>query len=498
VRGFLPVLFLLVASAVALLHSVKPEAPSRAASAGQAASPQAIPALAVPVALRTVAEPVRSAPPKTQGLVTTAEPLLNGSARLHTAKPGEAVVTIARLYLPETPYMTTRELEAAIRHANPDIKGQFLKGGTQVIVPDVEPQPLLERPIARPRDFEVRAIYLTGTMAGSETGLRIIQRWREVGGNAIVFDVKDSDGSLNIPFQHPLAPAGRNRPIRNLPKFVRWAHAQGLHVIARIAVFRDELLVRRHPELGVQSRRSASAWRENGKLVWVDPSRDAVQDYNIALAQTAAAGGVDEIQYDYVRFPAEGDQADAQFEFQQVAKRTRADVITDFLAKSQQALRPAGVLFSLDVFGVMAWQRPIDLAHTGQDIVRMAKHCDVLSPMIYPSHFFGMDGYAAPGDAPEHFIASSMERFRKITEGSGVVLRPWLQAFGWRTKTYSPQYIETQVAAAKRQGGIGFLFWNARNDYSKPFTAMGTMRQAPEKFFQGEKKLAASAASGVQ
>jgi hypothetical protein len=114
----------------------------------------------------------------------------------------------------------------------------------------------------------------------------------------------------------------------------------------------------------------------------------------------------------------------------------------------------------------------------------MAKHCDVLSPMIYPSHFFGMDGYAKPGDAPEHFIAESMARFQKITAGSGVVLRPWLQAFAWRTKTYSPEYVETQVEVAKREGGIGFLFWNARNDYSRPFAAMPAMRRAPEKFFQ--------------
>ena len=64
-----------------------------------------------------------------------------------------------------------------------------------------------------------------------------------------------------------------------------------------------------------------------------------------------------------------------------------------------------GVLVSLDVFGVMAWQRPVDLEHTGQDIPAMARFCDVLSPMVYPSHFFGMDGYARPGDAPEHFIS---------------------------------------------------------------------------------------------
>jgi len=113
----------------------------------------------------------------------------------------------------------------------------------------------------------------------------------------------------------------------------------------------------------------------------------------------------------------------------------------------------------------------------------MAKYCDVLSPMIYPSHFFGMDGYKAPGDAPEHFIGESMDRFAVITATSGTVLRPWLQAFAWRTKTYSPDYIMRQVSTSRDRGGIGFLFWNARNDYSKPYAAMPAMREHADKYF---------------
>jgi hypothetical protein len=134
----------------------------------------------------------------------------------------------------------------------------------------------------------------------------------------------------------------------------------------------------------------------------------------------------------------------------------------------------------------MAWQRPVDLAHTGQDIVRMAQYCDVLSPMIYPSHFFGMDGIARPGDAPEHFIGESMERFEKITQGSGVVIRPWLQAFAWRTKTYSPKYIEAQVLTSKEKGGIGFLLWNANNNYSKPYAAMPEMLAVKGQYVRGD------------
>jgi hypothetical protein len=209
-----------------------------------------------------------------------------------------------------------------------------------------------------------------------------------------------------------------------------------------------------------------------------------VQEYDIALAKWVAKSGADEIQFDYVRFPAEGNQADAKFYFQTAHPEwKRADVIADFLDRAYQQLHPEGVLVSLDVFGIMAWQRNVDLAHTGQDIVRMAKYCDVISPMIYPSHFFGMDGYKSPGDAPEHFIGESMDRFETITAGSGAVMRPWLQAFAWRTHTYSPDYIMRQVSTSRDRGGIGFLFWNARNDYSKPYLAMPTMKEHADKYF---------------
>jgi hypothetical protein len=79
-----------------------------------------------------------------------------------------------------------------------------------------------------------------------------------------------------------------------------------------------------------------------------------------------------------------------------------------------------------------------------------------------------------------------MDRFKLITKDSGVVIRPWLQAFAWRTKTYSPQYVEVQIETAKQKGGIGFLFWNANNDYSKPYTAMPEMRAAKGKYFRGD------------
>jgi hypothetical protein len=512
-------------------------------------------------------QPSSSLQPRLQfSLEPLLPPLSAATSEIYTAKRGESIPAIARQYLHRTSYLTSSELTEAIRRINGKDNGthssNILKNGEQITIPGILPAPIVEKTVPVAKDFEVRAIYLTGIMAASDQGLRIIRHWREVGGNAVVFDIKDSDGTVTIPFEHPLL--GKHQVyIHDLPKFVHFLHSENMHAIARIAIFRDERMVVEHPELAVQSKRTKQPWRENGKLVWTDSSNPKVQDYNIALAKFVAQSGADEIQFDYVRFPAEGDQKDASFVFQTehpdavqdsasqltaekkssvcseadaisdaapkgqknaahslprasrggasrgIVDKTqpapkgrktacspaprgyqRSDAIVSFLKKAYAELHPTGVLLSLDVFGVMAWQRPVDLSHTGQDIVGMAKYCDVLSPMIYPSHFFGMDNIEHPGDAPEHFIGESMQRFELITKGSGVVIRPWLQAFRWRTKTYSPEYIKVQVATAKEKGGIGFLFWNAANDYSKPYEAMPEMKAAnakeKDKFFRGD------------
>lgn len=493
---------------------------------GLAAQAQTIkPAVAAqPAQLKPVSETTKTTLPDPHSLPAP-------GTELYTSKRGEAIPTIARHFVGRTSYLTSSELAEAIRSLNhKSDSANILKANETIVIPGILSAPITAKTIPVAKDFEVRAVYLTGVMAASDHGIRIIKHWREVGGNAVVFDIKDSDGSVNIPFEYPLL--GEHKVyIHDVAKFVHFLHQENMHAIARIAIFRDEDLVKAHPELAVQSRKNHTAWRENGKLVWTDPSNPKVQDYDIALAKHVAQLGVDEIQFDYVRFPAEGDQKDAMFEFQKGQPDTsstepdqpcaadatpaaapegqknaahgvtaksavapkrhktgclaakphgiqRSDVIAGFLKRAYGELHPTGVLLSLDVFGVMAWQRQVDLSHTGQDIVQMAHYCDVLSPMIYPSHFFGMDNIPHPGDEPAHFIGESMDRFELITKGEGVVIRPWLQAFHWRTKTYSPEYIKIQVETAKSKGGVGFLFWNAANDYSKPYTAMPEMKEA--------------------
>ncbi len=405
----------------------------------------------------------------------------------YVVRRGEGLDTIARDHLSRTSYMTLPGLESAILRANGWTQETTFRSGEHMLIPGYLKSPIVAHSIRIPKTFEARGIYLTAWMAGSERGLDLVRRWRKAGGNAVAFDIKDVEGRVAMSFHNPLAPKDANPPIPDLPKFVHFLHMNGIHAIARIALFKDAYLARHDPALDPRSRQTGKLWLDNGKRLWVDPSLLAVQDYNLALAKAAAKAGVDEIQFDYVRFPTSGDEDDAEFAFQKANPNwQRSDVITSFLKRAYAELHPMGVLVSLDVFGVMAWEQEVDLAHTGQDIPQMARYCDVLSPMIYPSHFFGFDGNAVPGDAPRHFIGESMKRFREITAGTGVVLRPWLQAFAWRTPDYSPQYVMEEVSTARQQGGIGFLLWNAGNNYTQALVAMNLMRAAGKKYFRGD------------
>ena len=308
----------------------------------QSSRPKVVPVSKTSVPMTKPAEPPALVPP-TPGTVN------------YVAKRGDSIPSVARQFLKQTSYLHSVQLADAIRKANGDRRGTLLKSGESIIIPGILSSPIVEKPVPVARDFEVRAIYLTGVMAGSEHGDRIVRRWRELGGNSVVFDIKDSDGIVNIAFDHPLAGGAHHPYISDLPKYTHFLHSQGMHAIARVAIFRDEHLVTTHPELAVKSRRTGQSWRENGKLVWTDTSQAKVQDYDIALARKAIEGGADEVQFDYVRFPAEGDQKDASFVYQtEHPEWHRSDVIVSFLKKAYAEIHPTGALLSLDVFGVMA------------------------------------------------------------------------------------------------------------------------------------------------
>lgn len=317
------------------------------------------------------------------------------------------------------------------------------------------------------KNFVAKGVYVNGSAAGGPLVLEIADHLKSIGGNTVVFDVREVDGAVYFHTRNPLARAvgaSDKAPIRDLKGLIDALHQKGIHAVARIAVFKDEKLAKERPDLAIQNI-SGGPWIGGEGLSWLDPSHPVVQEYVLSLAEEVAQAGIDEIQFDYIRFPATTGLSETQFHYNRQIL-SKKQIITGFVIKAHDRLKPYKILLSADVFGVIAWDASINEKILGQSLPELAQYLDVISPMLYPSHFHeGYDGFASPADEPQYFIYTGVEKsLAKIPPG-GAVIRPWLQAFGWKTATYGPDYLVTQVRAAQDAKGVGWLFWNAGSSY---------------------------------
>ena len=397
-----------------------------------------------------------------------------GPFLLYRAATDISTDTIARDIISYTSYYRLINLKRAIKKFNS--ASRTVKGGQSLIIPGALPSYIAEtKNFRKPELINARGIYLTGISAGNPSLLQKIPYLKQIGINTIVFDVKDIPGILNYRSRNPLAVkynTHEKAAIDNVDLFIRSVKSQGMYVIARIAVFRDHLLIKRNPSLAIKSRRTGGIWNHGSKEIWCDPSNKTVQEYNISLALEMASRGVDEIQFDYIRFPTVGDQKDAVYAFD-FGKMSKDRVIADFLKRAHERISAANARLSIDIFGVVAWGKSVDINKTGQRIEYLSQYCDYISPMLYPSHFDNnFDGYKNPADHPYYFINEGNKKVIERLANNKVIIRPWLQAFHWKVSSYDPQYIIKQIQASNDSGAKGYLFWNASNDYRHVYSAM--------------------------
>jgi hypothetical protein len=392
--------------------------------------------------------------------------LIDGRIR-HTVQKGQSLGWLASRYLKFTDYYTTGQLAKAIERDN-GLTRAWLAPGQEIVLPPPRSIPLSARTVPRDRSTPFHGVYVTMTSAGSERILSLVRQLKPAGLNAVVIDIKDMDGVIAYPTAVPLARAigaAERGTIRDLPKLINLLHAEGIHVIARQVVFYDRYVAQQAPHLALQST-GGGPWRQHNKQVWADPAHPEVQDYNLAIAREAVSLGIDEIQFDYIRFPAEGDTGSIAYSFD-IATTPKHEIITGFLKRAKETLAPMGALVSLDVYGVVAWDEKRDVEITGQRLEDLGRYADAISPMLYPSHFYPpFDGHNYPAWEPYYFVHQGvLKSARKIGDG-GAVVRPWLQAFPYKVKhRYGPDYVTAQLLASDEVGGLGYLLWNAQNDY---------------------------------
>jgi hypothetical protein len=395
----------------------------------------------------------------------------------HTVQKGETLDGIAAAYLDVTSAYWKGELQSSIARANPNVK---VSAGAALRIPKVVQTaqgPTGAIKLGWPSEDRgaLRGIYVTQTMAANLAFPNVLDKMAARGMNAVVFDAKDVTGYLTYPTKIPLAletRADKHPSVASLPRFVRAAHARGIRVISRITCFRDEWIGPRKQDLAIRARGGGAHRNARGIVDWLDPSNETVQNYLLAIVDEVAEAGVDEIQLDYVRYPTEG-VGDADFKLKERGLST-AQVITDFVAKVHARTQAAAIPLSLDVFGVVAWRHPPDMAATGQDLRMLAPHIEALSPMVYPSHFAeGFNGFANPGDHAEVVAIGTKRAIDEIkAAGAEVVVRSWVQAFPWRTTTFGAPYVAAQIEQARIAGGVGWLAWNSGGEYGATFAAV--------------------------
>jgi hypothetical protein len=344
----------------------------------------------------------------------------------------------------------------------------------------------------------VKAIYFTSWAAGTPSFQK--QMWSLLDGstelNSIVIDVKDSSGRIGFEVTDPrytdqlikVVGSAENR-IPDIEQFIGKLHDKGIYTIGRVAAFQDPYIVTIHPEWAVQDVRTGKPWKDASGAYWLDPDSRAAWSYITTIAKQAYAVGFDEINFDYIRFPSDGDLTDAILA--KSASTTRAEVIKSFFSYLHDELSTLGIPISVDLFG----QTTSELTDMGigQVIEDAFPYFDFVDPMVYPSHYInGFIGYAKPALHPyevvkysldqgvaraiatttltasigDWLIASTSPKLYSRTPSSPSKIRPWLQAFDLGA-VYTPAMVEAQKQAAYDAGLDSWLLWNAGAVYNK-------------------------------
>jgi hypothetical protein len=315
--------------------------------------------------------------------------------------------------------------------------------------------------------FTPKALYLSfygiGDRGLRESAIKLIDGTEL---NTLVIDVKGDKGMIPYKSSVPLAAevgAQRITTVREMVPLMKSLKEKGIYTIARIVVFKDNLLALAKPNWAVKTQ-SGEMWIDRENLAWVDPFNKEVWDYNINIAVEAAQYGFDEIQFDYLRFP---DASAPRFSMPNT-EENRVQAISGFLMEARRRLTPYNVFVSGDVFGYVCWN--LNDTKIGQRLEDLAVHLDYLCPMLYPSGFqYGIPGYRNPVATPYEIIYLSLKRAQERTNLPSHRFRPWLQAFrdyAFDGRYFNDKEIMGQIKAAEGFGSHGWMLWNPRNSYS--------------------------------
>jgi hypothetical protein len=342
-------------------------------------------------------------------------------------------------------------------------------------------QSTTQAPVKKP-SIRVKGLYVTAWSAGMEDRLaHYIELCDTTEINALVIDVKDDRGQITFLNAIEGAEKASFNIIPDIDGTMALLKEHGIYTIARLVCFKDPLWSRQHPGLAIRSARGG-AWKDGGGVTWLDPYSRAAWEYLAEVALEAARLGFDEVQLDYVRFPANGNLKDMDYG-RAGSEQTKAEVIVEFLQYMRAALEGTDVRLSADIFGITAINSG-DYEEIGQDMELMMRSADYICPMVYPSHFANkrqngvgqvINGqlFEAPDTQPYDVVYNSLVQVARRVEGTRAGIRPYLQDFtasylgGGYYQTYTAQQVREQIQAVYDAGVGEWILWNAAGTYSE-------------------------------
>ncbi len=324
----------------------------------------------------------------------------------------------------------------------------------------------------------VKAVFMTGHSLGyTERFNNVVKLTTETEINSWVIDVKDDYGTLTYTSEIPLVKesgADRTVKVRDFHSIMEILRENDIYPIARIVTFKDKQITAARPDLAIKTK-TGQVWRDRKGDAWLNPYNRDSWEYVIDIAKEAATKGFKEIQFDYVRFPTDGDRSQIDYG-SAAATETMYDAIAAFLAYAREELQEYGVYVSADIFGLVTTVSD-DMA-LGQHLETLSTATDILSPMVYPSHYaLGTYGVPKPDFDPYTIVYTSMSRARERIEAVETTLpkarlRPWLQDFtasylgAGYYKVYGVEEVKAQIKATYDAGLDEWILWNAGNKYT--------------------------------
>jgi len=287
----------------------------------------------------------------------------------------------------------------------------------------------------------------------------VLERMEGTELNTLVIALKTETGHVlydtEVELAHKIGAVTCQIPI---DKVIDMCHDAGVRLVVRLVVFKDHKLAKYQSGKYAIRQRDGTIWLENGRTAWVDPYAEEAWRYVIDLAKELATKGVDEIQFDYIRFPSTGGLV---FTHRTNKYKNRFEVIAGFLRAAYEQLKPLGVTISVDIYGYVTWY---DLPLEGQSLRYMAPYVDVFYPMLYPSHFNRKHfAYLGSYERAYRLVYESIKLGKQRLGENRFI--PYIQGFEWRAPGFGPYYIKRQIDAARDAGAWGYLVWNASNDY---------------------------------